>query len=189
MRIPRRFAIAAKEVTVEQFQRFLKLGGITIDRYQLSRPIFSTSTAPIRTDRGSIPTGTRRRTTATGLASRRVCPRTSGATCPTRQELTPRGCRSPPTFWIARAIACPPRQNGNTPVGPVRSPAGITVIRSTCSGLMLGIKPTARSMPGRAEACCQTTWACSTCWETSLNGARTGGMPANHVRRDHSAIR
>ena len=28
MRIPRRFAIAAKEVTVEQFQRFLKLGGI-----------------------------------------------------------------------------------------------------------------------------------------------------------------
>ncbi len=36
MRIPRRFAIAAKEVTVEQFQRFLKLGNITIDRYQLS---------------------------------------------------------------------------------------------------------------------------------------------------------
>ena len=36
MRIPRRFAIAAKEVTVEQFQRFLKLGGITIDRYQVS---------------------------------------------------------------------------------------------------------------------------------------------------------
>jgi hypothetical protein len=36
MAIPRRFAIAAKEVTVEQFQRFLKLDGITIDRYQLS---------------------------------------------------------------------------------------------------------------------------------------------------------
>ena len=36
MAIPRRFAIAAKEVTVEQFQRFLKLGGITIDRYRLS---------------------------------------------------------------------------------------------------------------------------------------------------------
>ncbi len=36
MRIPRRFAIAAKEVTVEQFQRFLKLGGITLDRYQVS---------------------------------------------------------------------------------------------------------------------------------------------------------
>jgi formylglycine-generating enzyme required for sulfatase activity len=35
MRIPRRFAIAAKEVTLEQFQRFLKLGGITIDRYQV----------------------------------------------------------------------------------------------------------------------------------------------------------
>ena len=34
--IARRFAIAAKEVTVEQFQRFLKLGNITIHRYQLS---------------------------------------------------------------------------------------------------------------------------------------------------------
>src|SRR5271157_3198202 len=35
MAIPRRFAIAAKEVSVEQFQRFLKLGGITIDHYRL----------------------------------------------------------------------------------------------------------------------------------------------------------
>ena len=34
--IPRRFAIADQEVTVEQFQRFVKLGGITIDRYRLS---------------------------------------------------------------------------------------------------------------------------------------------------------
>jgi formylglycine-generating enzyme required for sulfatase activity len=34
--IPRRFAIATKEVTVEQFQRFLKLAKITIDRYQVS---------------------------------------------------------------------------------------------------------------------------------------------------------
>ncbi len=33
--IPRRFAIAAREVTVEQFQQFLKGGGITIERYQL----------------------------------------------------------------------------------------------------------------------------------------------------------
>jgi formylglycine-generating enzyme required for sulfatase activity len=41
MRIPRRFAIAAKEVTIEQFQRFLKVGGITIDRYQVSASILS----------------------------------------------------------------------------------------------------------------------------------------------------
>ena len=34
-RIPRRFAISSKEVTVEQFQRFLKLAGIKIDRYQV----------------------------------------------------------------------------------------------------------------------------------------------------------
>ncbi len=36
MVIPRRFAIAAKEATVEQFQRFLKLASISIDRYQNS---------------------------------------------------------------------------------------------------------------------------------------------------------
>ncbi len=36
IRIPRSFAIATKEVTVEQFQRFLKLAGITIARYELS---------------------------------------------------------------------------------------------------------------------------------------------------------
>jgi formylglycine-generating enzyme required for sulfatase activity len=45
MAIPRRFAIAAKEVTVEQFQRFLKLGGITIGRYQLP-PSFLTKYSP-----------------------------------------------------------------------------------------------------------------------------------------------
>jgi formylglycine-generating enzyme required for sulfatase activity len=36
MEIHRRFAIAAKEVTVEQFQRFLKLASINIDRYLVS---------------------------------------------------------------------------------------------------------------------------------------------------------
>ena len=35
MRIPRRFAIASKEVSIEQFQRFLKLAGITNERYNL----------------------------------------------------------------------------------------------------------------------------------------------------------
>jgi formylglycine-generating enzyme required for sulfatase activity/tetratricopeptide (TPR) repeat protein len=40
--IPRRFAVAAKEVTVEQFQRFMNLANISVDRYgmapsQLSR--------------------------------------------------------------------------------------------------------------------------------------------------------
>ena len=40
MAITRPFGIAAKEVTVAQFQRFLKLGGVTIDRYQLSASEF-----------------------------------------------------------------------------------------------------------------------------------------------------
>ena len=66
MRIPRRFAIAAKEVTVEQFQRFLKLGGITIDRYQLPASFLSKfSPDPERpVDRSRLVHGGR--TTATG---------------------------------------------------------------------------------------------------------------------------
>ena len=66
MVIPRRFAIAAKEVTVEQFQRFVKLGGITIDRYQVSaeRPQQVQPRSRRTVDR--LPTGTRRPPTATG---------------------------------------------------------------------------------------------------------------------------
>jgi formylglycine-generating enzyme required for sulfatase activity len=45
MAIPRRFAIAAKEVTVEQFQRFLKLASISIDRYHVS-PSFLNKYSP-----------------------------------------------------------------------------------------------------------------------------------------------
>jgi formylglycine-generating enzyme required for sulfatase activity len=43
--IPRSFAIATKEVTKNQFQRFLKLAKITIDRYQLS-PSFLNKYSP-----------------------------------------------------------------------------------------------------------------------------------------------
>ena len=66
MAIPRRFAIAAKEVTVEQFQRFLKLGGITIDRYQLSAELPQQVQPRSRGTVDRLPTGTRRLTTATG---------------------------------------------------------------------------------------------------------------------------
>jgi serine/threonine protein kinase/formylglycine-generating enzyme required for sulfatase activity len=43
--IPRSFAIGTKEVTKEQFQRFLKLAKITIDRYQVS-PSFLNKYSP-----------------------------------------------------------------------------------------------------------------------------------------------
>ena len=43
--IPRRFAIATKEVTVEQFQQFLKLADISIDSYQVS-PSFLNKFSP-----------------------------------------------------------------------------------------------------------------------------------------------
>ena len=52
--IPRRFAIAAKEVTVEQFQRFLKLGSITIDATTPASDLEQVQPRSRRTD-GSAP--------------------------------------------------------------------------------------------------------------------------------------
>jgi formylglycine-generating enzyme required for sulfatase activity len=43
--IPRRFAVATKEVSVAQFQRFLKQAGITMDRYQVT-PSFLQNFSP-----------------------------------------------------------------------------------------------------------------------------------------------
>jgi hypothetical protein len=59
----------------------------------------------------------------------------------------------------------------------VRSPADTTVSRSTCLPPMVGIKLTARRMPGCAEAYSQTTSACSTGWGIPMNGVRTIRMP------------
>ena len=66
MVIPRRFAIAAKEVTVEQFQRFLKLGNITIQRYQLPASDLNKYSPDPDGPMDRLSTGTRRLTTATG---------------------------------------------------------------------------------------------------------------------------
>ena len=78
MVIPRRFAIAAREVTVEQSQRFLKWAGVNIELDKASQQVQPRSGR----SRGSLPTGTRRLVTATGLASKRDCQRTNGATFP-----------------------------------------------------------------------------------------------------------
>ena len=65
MTIPRRYAIAATEVTIPQFQKFLKTNAIR-SRVTTSRRASSPSTPRTRTAPGSPPTGTRRPTTATG---------------------------------------------------------------------------------------------------------------------------
>ena len=62
MRIPRRFAIAAKEVTVEQFQRFLK----TNEKFGTGSRALSANSAPITMGPGSPRTGTGLPLTATG---------------------------------------------------------------------------------------------------------------------------
>jgi serine/threonine protein kinase/formylglycine-generating enzyme required for sulfatase activity/tetratricopeptide (TPR) repeat protein len=46
--INRRFAVATKEVTVEQFQRFLKLASINIDRYRVSSEVLNKYSPDLR---------------------------------------------------------------------------------------------------------------------------------------------
>src|SRR4051812_22291122 len=105
-----------------------------------------------------------------------------------RQELTPRGCRSLPTFCNVGDIAYPPRRNGSMPAVQVQSPPAIMATRSTSLTLMLGIRPTARNMPGCAGAYSQTIWDCSICWGTCMNGVRTDGILPNHQRREYVMI-
>ena len=121
---------------------------------------------------GSASTGTSPPHYCNWLSEQEGLPKDQWCYLPNEAGAYAEGMSIPADVSSARVIACPPRRNGNTPAGPVRSPADITVTRSTCLTLMLGIRPTARSMPGRAGACCPTTWGCSTCWGTSMNGAR-----------------
>ena len=97
MAIPRRFAIAAKEVTVEQFQRFLKLGGITIDRYRLSVSDLSRY-SPDPQGPWIAPDWYTAAHYCNWLSEQENLPEDQWCYLPTRQGLTPRGCRSLPTF-------------------------------------------------------------------------------------------
>ena len=67
------------------------------------------------------------------------------------------------------------------PGGDDHQPVLRPVDRTARDG-MPGIRPTARSMPGRAAACCPTIWACSTCWGTCTNGCTTGWAKTSVVR-------
>ncbi len=88
IRIPRRFALAAKEVTVDQFQRFISADPSS-NRSPTRNPS-SSSPARARTGPGSARTGTPRPLIAVGSRKWRDCQRNSGATCPMGPMHTPR---------------------------------------------------------------------------------------------------
>ena len=172
MAIPRRFAIAAKEVTVEQYQRFLKLGGTQLRAISFQPTSQQVQPRSQRTDGWAPDWYTAARLLqlaerARGLAKEHWCyhPNEAGAVC--------RGDEDSRRVLKRPATDCPPRRNGNMPAGQVRLPADIMVIGGTALGVCLVSSQLARSMPGRAGACSQTNWDCLTCWGTCMNGARS----------------
>ena len=148
-------------------------GGITIDRYQRS-PSFLKQVQPrSRRSDGSVPTGTRPLHYCNWLSEQEGLPKDQWCYHPQRGRGLRRGdddpCRRPD------AGLSPAHRGGmgiRLPGGCDHQPLLRSLDRPALT-LMLGIRPTARSMPGRAAACCPTTWGCSTCWETCLNGVRT----------------
>ena len=125
--------------------------------------------------------------TATGSASRRVCPRTSGATCRTRRRLRRRDDdpgRRPAANWLS------PAHRGGM---GIRLPGGyddqpLLWVSIDLLGAMPGIRPTARSMPGPAGACCRTIWGCSTCWGTCMSGVRISIWLTSPARVNHTMM-
>ncbi|MFI5457552.1 MAG: formylglycine-generating enzyme family protein [Isosphaerales bacterium] len=178
--IPRRFAIADKEVSVEQYQRFVntnpQFGGLD--------PSFLTRYSP-------DPSGPMISVNWYGAAA--YCNWLS------EQEGLPKD------QWCYLRNAAEAYSEGMTIPANVLARTGYRLpteaewecacragtITSRYHGLsidllefMLSIKPTAKTMPRRGEACCPTTWGCSTCWETCLNGVKIPTAATNRERKD-----
>ena len=182
MAIPRRFAIAAKEVTVEQFQRFLKE-----QHHNRSLPAFRSNLDRYSPDPEGPWIGPDWYTAAAycnWLSEQEGLPKDQWCYLPNEAGSLRRGdddpCRRPATHGLSPAdrggmgIRLPGRC-GHQPL--LRS------TRSTCLDAYAWYHANSRITPGRAAACCPTTWGCSTCWGTCMNGVRTVALLPTRQRR------
>ena len=165
--IPRRFAIAAKEVTVEQYQEFVKENpGRSIiadnDRYSPDPKGPMNRRHLVSCRRLLQLAEPRRRTCRNVLRAERAGPVCRGDEDPRRRPATD---GLPAAHRGGMGVRLP-GGGGDQPILRVES--------WTCWGVCMVSCQRHRTGPGRAAACCPTTWGCSTCWGTCMNGVRTG---------------
>ena len=163
MAIPRRFAIAATEVTNSQFQKFLGTNSSrSYDRYSPDaegpRNGVSWYQAAHYCNWLSEQEGLPKEQWCYVAAQKGGY--ADGMTVPA-DVLLRTGYRLTEVEWKAFADR-------------VRSRAGHTVHRLSFSGSTRVTRPTVAITRGRAAACCRTTWDCLTCSATYLSGCRTG---------------
>ena len=128
------FAIAAKEITTEQFRRFKP--GYVNDEMRFAPE----SNCPVL----ALP-GMRRRPTATGSASRTALPKISGATCRRKPGEYKSGMRLRRIGRDESATVCPPRLSGSMRAGPGPPPAATTAEASVCCMSTPGTATTPRT--------------------------------------------
>ena len=166
--IPRRFAIADKEVTVEQYQRFAKENsqfGIAqnfLDRYSpdLNGPMIAVSWFGAAAY-------------CNWLSKQEGFPENQWCYLPNEQREYDAGMTIPADALKRTGYRLPAEAEWEYACRAARSPAGIMACQSACSRLMPGTRPAAKHMPGPQGACYPTTWACSTCLGTCMNGVRS----------------
>ena len=166
--IPRRFAIATKEVTVEQYQRFVKENPQFGIEPRTSRQYSPDPNGPMIAVTGSAAAY------CNWLSEQEGLPRGPVVLPAQRAAGIRRGDDDPGRRAEAHRLSaahrgrmgiCLPRGHGHQPVLWPLSP--------TCWRPMPGMQANSQDMPGPAEACCPTIWACSTCLGTCMNGVRS----------------
>ncbi len=159
--IPRRFAIADTEVTVEQYQEFVKENP-GADRANNDK--FSPDpNGPMNGASWYHAAGY-----CNWLSRKEHLPECYE---PNEQGQYAQGMRIKADALKSTGYRLPTEAEGSTQPAPGPRPAGTTVSRTVSWGDTPGIVATARTEPGRSGACSPTTWACLTCWETHMSGA------------------
>ena len=182
--IPRRFAIAAKEVTIEQWQRFER----THAQHGLP-PSFVKQYSP---DPDGPMIGFTWYIAAeycNWLSEQEGLPRDQWCYLPNESGAYAEGMTIPAD--VLQRTRLPAAHRGGMGVRLPLGDGDQLLLRTVDASFWTstpGIRATARSMPGRAGACCRTTWDCSTCWGTSMNGCKVEGAVRCPRSGGYSAI-